>query len=90
MIKNLISLMTVSISLNDFTTRDLIRNVRLKQAASLLANQYHNITEVATLTGFTNVAYFSTAFKELYGVPPSTYMEEQQKSSSDNEVDQQN
>lgn len=76
--------------LTNQSTRDLIRNVRLKQAASLLANQYHNITEVATLTGFTNVAYFSTAFKELYGVPPSTYMEEQQKSSSDNEVDQQN
>ena len=69
--------------LTNQSTRDLIRNVRLKQAASLLANQYHNITEVATLTGFTNIAYFSTAFKELYGVPPTTYMEEQQKSSSD-------
>ena len=71
--------------LTNQSTRDLIRNVRLKQAASLLANQYHNITEVATLTGFTNIAYFSTAFKELYGVPPTTYMEEQQKSPlSDN------
>ena len=69
--------------LTNQSTRDLIRNVRLKQAASLLANQYHNITEVATLTGFTNIAYFSTAFKEL--VPPTTYMEEQQKSPlSDN------
>ena len=51
--------------LTNQSTRDLIRNVRLKQAASLLANQYHNITEVASLTGFTNIAYFSTAFKEL-------------------------
>ena len=58
--------------LTNQSTRDLIRNVRLKQAASLLANQYHNITEVATLTGFTNIAYFSTAFKELYGVPPES------------------
>ena len=74
------------------STRDLIRNVRLKQAASLLANQYHNITEVASLTGFTNIAYFSTAFKELYGVPPTSYMEEQQKSSfSDGDkIEQQN
>lgn len=71
--------------LTNQSTRDLIRNVRLKQAASLLANQHHNITEVATITGFTNIAYFSTAFKELYGVPPTTYMEEQQKSPlSDN------
>ena len=76
--------------LTNQSTRDLIRNVRLKQAASLLANQYHNITEVATLTGFTNIAYFSTAFKELYGVPPTTYMEEQQKSSSSDEIEQQN
>lgn len=78
--------------LTNQSTRDLIRNVRLKQAASLLANQYHNITEVASLTGFTNIAYFSTAFKELYGVPPTSYMEEQQKSSfSDGDkIEQQN
>lgn len=78
--------------LTNQSTRDLIRNVRLKQAASLLANSYHNITEVASLTGFTNIAYFSTAFKELYGVPPTSYMEEQQKSSfSDGDkIEQQN
>ena len=35
--------------LTNQSTRDLIRNVRLKQAASLLANQYHNITEVLLL-----------------------------------------
>ena len=66
--------------LTNQSTRDLIRNVRLKQAAILLADKYHSITEVATLTGFTNIAYFSTVFKELYGVPPTTYMEEQQNS----------
>ena len=61
--------------LTNQTTRDLIRNVRLKQAATLLAGKKHSINEVATLTGFTNVAYFSTVFKELYGVSPSSYME---------------
>lgn len=61
--------------LTNQSTRDLIRNVRLKQAASLLADKHHNITEVASLTGFTNIAYFSTAFKELFGVPPTVYME---------------
>ena len=58
------------------STRDLIRNIRLKQAASLLASKRRNINEVATLTGFTNVAYFSTAFKELYGMTPTEYMEQ--------------
>lgn len=62
--------------LTNQSTRDLIRNIRLKQAASLLASKRRNINEVATLTGFTNVAYFSTAFKELYGMTPTEYMEQ--------------
>ena len=57
--------------LTNQSTRDLIRNIRLKQAASLLASKRQNINEVASLTGFTNVAYFSTAFKELYGMTPT-------------------
>ncbi len=67
--------------LTNQSTRDLIRNVRLKQAAALLSDKRHNITEVATLTGFTNIAYFSTAFKELYGVSPTVYMDERLNSS---------
>lgn len=70
--------------LTNQSTRDLIRNIRLKQAASLLSDKHHSITEVATLTGFTNIAYFSTAFKELYGVSPKTYMEERNMGAMDN------
>lgn len=62
--------------LTNQTTRDLIRNVRLQQAAALLASGRHNISEVAMLTGFPNATYFSTAFKEMYGVPPTVYMEQ--------------
>lgn len=57
------------------STRDLIRNVRLQQAAGLLAEKQLNISEVALAVGFTNVAHFSNAFKEFYGVPPTAYME---------------
>ena len=60
--------------LTNQSTRDFIRNVRLKQAASLLADKKHSVAEVATLTGFPNVAYFSTAFKDLFGLSPSGYM----------------
>ena len=60
--------------LTNQSTRDFIRNVRLKQAATLLSEKKHSVSEVATLTGFPNVAYFSTAFKDLYGVSPSAYM----------------
>lgn len=63
--------------LTNQTTRDFIRNARLKQAAILLSEKRYSINEVAMLTGFTNPNNFSTAFKELFGMPPKAYMEEQ-------------
>ncbi len=60
--------------LTNQSTRDFIRNVRLKQAATLLSEKKHSVSEVAALTGFPNIAYFSTAFKELFGISPSGYM----------------
>ena len=57
-------------------TRQFIRNIRLKQAAQLLADKRHSIAEVAQMTGFSNPNNFSTLFKELYGVTPSEYMEQ--------------
>ncbi|MDR2917989.1 MAG: response regulator [Tannerella sp.] len=67
--------------LTNQTTRDFIRNIRLKQAADLLAGKNLTISEVAEATGFNNLGYFSKVFKELYGVSPSTYMEEQRGNS---------
>ncbi|RAW03488.1 two-component regulator propeller domain-containing protein [Pseudochryseolinea flava] len=57
------------------STRDLIRNIRLQQAAKLISEKQMNITEVAFATGFTNIGHFSSAFKDFYGIPPSQYME---------------
>lgn len=62
--------------LTNQTTRDFIRNTRLKQAAILLSEKHYSINEIAELTGFTNPNNFSTAFKELYGVSPTIYMKE--------------
>lgn len=62
--------------LTNQTTRDLIKNIRLKQAATLLAEKKHSISEIANLTGFANTAYFSNSFKEMYGVSPTAYMEQ--------------
>lgn len=59
--------------LTNQTTRDFIRNIRLKQAATLLGEKKHSISEVAALVGFSNLGNFSNAFKELFGVPPSAY-----------------
>ena len=62
--------------LTNQTTRDFIRNIRMKQAATLLSEKRHAISEVANLVGYTNMGNFSTAFKELYGMSPSTYREQ--------------
>lgn len=61
--------------LTNQTTQQLIRNVRLKQAATLLSEKRHSITEVATMTGFTSTTYFATAFREMFGMSPTEYME---------------
>ena len=58
------------------SARDFIRNVRLHQAATLLAEKRHSISEIADNLGFANLSYFSTVFKEMYGVSPSEYMEQ--------------
>jgi signal transduction histidine kinase/ligand-binding sensor domain-containing protein/DNA-binding response OmpR family regulator len=61
--------------LTNQTTRDFIRNIRLQEAASIIKGKNQNITEVSRAVGFVNVTYFSTAFKELYGITPSKYAE---------------
>ena len=58
------------------TPHDFIRNIRLKQAANLLASQNVNITEVMYACGFNNAASFSTIFKKFYGMSPREYMNE--------------
>lgn len=62
--------------LTNQTTRDFIRNTRLKQAASMLSEKRYSINKIAELTGFANPNNFSTAFKELYGIYPTVYMKE--------------
>ena len=57
------------------TPHDFVRNIRLKQAANLLANQGMNITEVAYACGFSNAGTFSKIFKNVYGMSPREFME---------------
>ena len=65
--------------LTNQTTTQFVRNIRLKQAAILLAEKRHNINEIATLTGFSDSNYFSTSFKEAYGMTPREYIEKHQQ-----------
>lgn len=52
---------------------EFIRLVRLNRAAKLLKDGHDSITEVASLTGFGDVKYFSTAFKKHFGISPKKY-----------------
>jgi DNA-binding response OmpR family regulator len=50
---------------------DFIRDYRLDRAMELLKNKQGNVTQVAGMVGFGNEKYFSTVFKEKFGISPS-------------------
>lgn len=55
------------------TVNSYINEVRLTEAASMLAMGEKHIGEIAIQTGFTDQSYFSKVFSAKYGVPPSEY-----------------
>jgi transcriptional regulator GlxA family with amidase domain len=56
------------------TPKALIRSVRLKRAAQLLAESNLTVTEITFAVGFLDVKHFRTLFKEQFGVLPSEYL----------------
>lgn len=67
--------------LTNQSTRDFVRNIRLKQAADLLASKNLSVTEVTYATGFSHVSKFSSSFKEFYGCSPKEYKSAHLKNS---------
>lgn len=53
----------------------VIKAIRMDQARRLLADGKHNVTQVANTCGFSSASYFSTAFKDYYGISPSDFLE---------------
>jgi len=58
-------------ALTDQNVTVYVRNYRLERAMRLLQNREGNVSEVAARVGFGSEKYFSTAFKEKFGVSPS-------------------
>lgn len=52
-----------------------LREFRLHKALQLLYKQQGNISEIAFQTGFNSAAYFSSCFREKYGILPSRYIQ---------------
>lgn len=55
------------------TPNNFFKNYKLNRAARLLREGKNNVSEVAMLTGFSTVSYFSVCFKKQFGVNPSDY-----------------
>jgi signal transduction histidine kinase/ligand-binding sensor domain-containing protein/DNA-binding response OmpR family regulator len=74
-----VSLYKKMLSLTGKTPVYCIRTVRLKRAVQLLQKSQLSIANVAYEVGFNNPTYFSKVFKEEYGVLPSEYVVEYNK-----------
>lgn len=57
------------------TPTDLIRKIKLEEAAKMLLNTPKNIAEIAYELGFSDPAYFSKTFKKHFGKTPSEFQE---------------
>lgn len=55
--------------LTNQSASNFIRNIRLKQSEKLLL-EGNTINDIAERVGFKQASYFSTSFKELYGMSP--------------------
>ncbi|QHT70892.1 response regulator [Rhodocytophaga rosea] len=55
---------------------DYIRLIRLQKAANLLQRGQGNVSEVALMTGFNSLNYFTRCFKEHFGKTPSDFLRE--------------
>lgn len=49
-----------------------IRNIKMKEAEFLLKQKNHTITYVADVLGYCSISYFSSEFKKIYGVSPTS------------------
>ena len=58
---------------NSPSPSDMIKTMRMELAAGMRKDGTHSISEVTQECGFSSASYFSSAFKEYYGVAPAAY-----------------
>lgn len=57
------------------TPIELIRVIRMKQAAQLLKEGNLTVSEVAYMVGYNSLSYFSSSFNGYWGMSPTAYIE---------------
>lgn len=62
--------------LADISIGDYINKFKMEEAVRLLADKSLSIQEVSEKAGFSHQRYFSTVFKQMYGVTPSQYRQD--------------
>lgn len=60
-------------TLTNQSVAGLIKNMRLKKAASLLAKTSYSVAEVTYMVGFNDRKHFSKEFKKFYSLSPTEY-----------------
>lgn len=83
-VQTLVDTMTISRSslyskikiITGLGVNDYINRLRIEEAISLLINTNLNINEIASEVGFTYPRYFSSTFKQMKGVTPKQFREE--------------
>lgn len=58
----------------NYSPVELLRIVRLKKAASLLASSEKTISEITYEVGFTSPSYFTKCYKEYFGESPTDFL----------------
>lgn len=61
-------------SLTNYAPNELLRQARLKKAASLLASSEMTIAEIAYELGFSSPSYFTKCYKEQFGESPTDFL----------------
>ncbi|MDW7693334.1 two-component regulator propeller domain-containing protein [Flammeovirgaceae bacterium SG7u.111] len=62
---------------------NFIKKIRLKRACQLLEKNNMYIAEVAYMTGFSNPKYFAKCFHKEFGISPTNYAKQFEKSTTD-------
>lgn len=63
-------------ALTGLSGTEYIRKVRILHSVELMHKEHCNVSEAAYRCGFSNLAYFRSAFREVYGMNPSEYLKQ--------------